>query len=201
MTNEQYTNIFGTNALKTKITNVSIINGKDYKVKKLSNGKHIIVHKKTGKKLVTLENKEIGEYDWIDKKAGFLQGETGYCVVRQNNKYAILDVINNEIITDWYNWIYAQGFVKGKSNYCIVKEENEAVLNVLSNKIITNWYIHIFDGGFTKYQLNFCKCELLNKKYIDIGIINKKYRDSLIDKFVMTVRFTESLWEYWYKCF
>ena len=223
------------------MSNINEINGKDYEVTKLDNDKYTIVHKKTGNRLVALNSKVIGEYEIIYEYNGFLQGESNYCIVKQSNKKAILDIVNNQIITDWYDSIGLFGFIEGKSNYCIIKQNNKyTILDVFNNKIITNWYDWMSFSGFIRGQSNYCivkqnekyaildvlnnkiitnwhnnlkpfnfmegkskysKFKLLNNDFVYFNLLNKIYQDSLLDKFIMTVKFKESLWEYWYKCF
>ena len=267
-----------TNMVNAKMTKK--INGRNYETIKTINGKYIIVNKKTKKQLLALNGNKIGGYDYIDWTMGFLQGESDYCIVKKNNKYAILDISNNEIITDWYNGLFSYGFVEGQTNYCIVEKNNQqaildvvnnkiitdwyewiyyqgrigsqykysivrqddkeaiidtindkiitgwyqevffegflegksgysiveennkyAILDISKNKIVTNWYYQIFIEEFFDKNTKYCKFKLLDNKFVSFDLLNKIYQNSLIDKVIMTVKFKENLWEYWYKCF
>ena len=183
------------------MTNVNKINGRDYTERQLDNGKYTIVCRKTGKKLVEAGSKGVEGYDHI-YGFGFLKGESNYCVVRQNNKEAILDVPNNKIITNWYDYISRDGFVVNQSQYCIVGQNFKfAILDVPNNKIITGWYCSMFGDDFFTGKLEYLTFELLNHKLVNFNPLNKVYKNSIIDKFIMTIKFKESLWEYWYRCF
>ena len=90
--------------------------------------------------------------------------------------------------------------------YCAVsKNDKEAILDVLNNEIITSWYSHIdikdLYNPESRQDLKFCGFKLLNNKTVNFNPLNKIYKNSLINRFIMIVKFKKSLWEYWYKCF
>lgn len=176
------------------------LNSKNYKIVRLDNGKYTIVYRDTNAKIVALNGKEIGEYDHI-YEFGFLKGESNYCIVQQNNKEAILDMINNKIITDWFDRIFIDGFIEGKSNYCVVrKNHKDAILDLFNNKMTTGWYSNIFGDDFFAEKSKYPTFGLLNDKLVHFDPLNKVYKNSVINTFIMTIKFKENLWECWYKC-
>ena len=71
------------------MANIDKINGRDYKVKKLDNGKYTVVHKDTNKKLIALDNSEFGEYDRIYNISSFFSWKIKllHCFKRWKNIY------------------------------------------------------------------------------------------------------------------
>ena len=163
----------------TNIINKASNNIDIYKIRRLVTGKYIIICRKISKEI------EIGECNNIEDIYSFLKEKTDYCIVEKNVKQAILDIANNKIITDWYNWIDYEGFLEGKPKYCVVESNNKkAILDVIGKKIITGWYSYIFARDFFKIKSKYCKF-LIEDKSIYFDPLNKIYKSSLINKFVM----------------